>query len=202
MKQPNEFVLLRLRQAFEVSGDPYYAWAALRSCTNLVEKPLPPWLASYLFQCSERIEKAEQASDLRGVLPWVLGFPTKRTKKCLSDKVSPRTRTWKFVTEFGVRILQDEDPVAARRNACNDAFDGKDTNVDDKTLMRWLLSAFHLKKAPKDARRWKEIVRRFAAVMIAHKQFVKMDMTSAEAAKASEIIDDAVKDYGQFLATF
>jgi hypothetical protein len=139
--------------------------------------------------------KAEQASDLREILPWVFDFPTKRTKKRWSDKVSHRM--WKFVTEFGVRILQDEDPVAARRNACNDAFDGKGADVDDKTLTRWLLSAFRLKKAPKDARQWKEIVQRFAAVVIATNQCAKMDMTPAEAAKAGEIIDDALKHYGQ-----
>jgi hypothetical protein len=200
MRRPNEFLLLKFRQAFEASGNPYYAWAALRLCTDL-KKPLSPWLTAYLFQCSQRMlsEKAEQASDLREILPWVFGFPN-RTKKGWSDKIS--LRMWKFVTEFGVRILQDEDPVAARRNACNDAFDGKGADVDDKTLTRWLNKAFLLEKTPKDARQWKKIVSMFGGVMDAHKQIGKMDMTSAEAAKASEIIDDALKHYGQFLARF
>ena len=171
------------------SRNPYYAWAALRLCTD--RKPLPSWLAAYLVQCSERMlsEKAEQASDLREILPWVLGFPAKRAKKRFHDKIS--LKMWKFATEFGVRILRDEDPVTARHNACNAAFDSKDDDVDDKTLKRWLLQAFLLKKAPKGARQWKEIVLRFAAVMDANNQFAKMDMTSAEAAKAGEISRDS-----------
>jgi len=186
MKRPSEFLHLRFRQAFMASRNPYYAWAALRLCTD--RKPLPSWLAAYLVQCSERMlsEKAEQASDLREILPWVLGFPAKRAKKRFHDKIS--LKMWKFATEFGVRILRDEDPVTARHNACNAAFDSKDDDVDDKTLKRWPLQAFLLKKAPKGARQWKEIVLRFAAVM---DQFAKMEMTSAEAAKAGEISRDS-----------
>jgi hypothetical protein len=196
MKQPSEFLLLRFRQAFEAFGDPIYAWAALALCPD--QKPLPPWLMEYLVQCSKRMlsEKADQASDLRAILPWVLDFPTKRAKKSWPDKID--LRTWKFVTEFGVRILQGEDPVAARQNACNDAFGSKRANVDDKTLVRWLHQAFLLKKAPKDAQQWKKIVLGFAAVMDANKQFANMDMTSAEAAKAAETADNALKWYGTF----
>jgi hypothetical protein len=196
MKQPSEFTLLRFRQVFEASGNPRYAWAALGLCTD--QKPLPRWLMEYLVQCSERMQNADQASDLRKILPRVLGFPTKRAKKSWGDKINPRM--WKFVTEFGVRILYGDDPRAARRNGCNAAFASKVADrLEDKTLMRWLHQAYLLKKEPKDAQQWKEIVLAFAEMLGAQKQFANMEMTPGEAAKAAETADDVIRRYGTFL---
>ena len=63
------------------TGNPYYAWEGIRACTE--ERPfrrLPDWLVTYLAECAERMlsSKAKAAGDLGRVLPWVLGFPTRR----------------------------------------------------------------------------------------------------------------------------
>jgi hypothetical protein len=63
-----------------------------------------------------------------------------------------------FAFAFGVQIMEGNDPVAARRNA-SEVLDGKAANVDDKTLMRWLLEEFNLKKAPATAEQWKNALR-------------------------------------------
>ena len=62
------------------------------------------------------------------------------------------------------------------KNAWNDVWDGKDnTNVDDKTLRRWLLAEFHLEKSPANADEWKSIALQhfgsfFAFVFDHHKE--------------------------------
>jgi hypothetical protein len=144
--------------SFERSNNPYYAWYAIDVCIKN-KKPLPNWLMSYLAQCSERILSGttRQTPDLRKCLPWVLGFsPKKSGPGNVLDPDRTKQKTL-FAYSFGVEIMKGNDPVTARRNAC-DALDGKAANVDDKTLTRWLLGAYNLKKAPANAEQWKKII--------------------------------------------
>jgi hypothetical protein len=139
-----------VRRTFEWSGNPYYVWYAIYDCIN-TNTTFPDWIVAYLSQCSERMmsEKAGRASDLRKVLPWVFGFPRKHGPgNLLNPQGNPERLS--FALEFGTRVLNGEDPVRARRDACNAVFDGKDAEVDDKTLVRWLLDVFGVKKAPKN----------------------------------------------------
>jgi hypothetical protein len=184
MKRPVEFQLAARRESFEASGNPIYAWKAIFLCVH-AEMPIPPWLAAYLFQCSKRMlsDKAQQRSDLRAILPWVLGFPPKKKSgpgKLLNPYNFSLNRVL-FLKEFAVRILEGEDPAAARRNACNVAFRGEDADVDDKTLRRWLRDGYGLKEAPENSEQWKKIAYVFLAVMSVTDQLSKMNMTSAEA---------------------
>jgi hypothetical protein len=123
--------------------------------------PLPHWVLVYLAQSAGRMlsMKAQQTTDLRKVLPWVLGFPNKRGPGNLLDPVGGPRRVI-FTLEFGARVLRGEDPVGARRDACNAVFNGKEAEVDDKTLLRWTLEDFGLKKAPKNAEQWKDAIRK------------------------------------------
>jgi hypothetical protein len=150
-----------MRLTFESTGNPYFAWFVIDRCAE-ANKPLPTWVFTYLAQCAGRMlsMKAQQTSDLRKVLPWVLDFPKKRGPgNPLSPVGSPERLM--FDLEFGIRVLRrDQDPVTARRDACNAVFRGKEAEVDDKTLLRWLLEDFNLRKAPKNSEQWKEAIRK------------------------------------------
>jgi len=169
-----------VRKAFEESGNPYYAWEAIHHCIK-ANTPFPNWLIAYLAQCSKRMhsDKAVQTSDLRKVLPWILGFPTKRgPRHLLRPGYDPKRL--RFVIQFGRLIVQGKDPVTARRDACNAVFDGKDADVDDKTLVRWVLNAFSLKKAPKSTKQWKEAVRKNLVSIFATRALLRSATTKAE----------------------
>jgi len=99
---------------------------------------------------------ARRTSDLRKHLPWVLGFPKKRGPGNLLDPDRAQQKTW-FAFNFAAEIRKGNDPVTARRNAC-DALDGKAADVDDKTLRLWLLEEFNLKKAPANTEQWKKTI--------------------------------------------
>jgi hypothetical protein len=138
------------RKSFESTGNPHYAWKAIDCCIKNELVVFPPWLTMYLGQCAQRMlsGKAMQAADLRKVLPWVFGFPQKHGPGKLLNPYFG-TRRLSFSLEFANRILNGESPATAKRNACNAAFTGKDAEVDDKTLERWLLQSLDLKKAQK-----------------------------------------------------
>jgi hypothetical protein len=149
-----------MRLTFESTGNPYFAWFVVDRCAG-ANKPLPAWVSTYLAQCAGRMlsEKARQPSDLRKVLPWVLGFPKQRGPGNPLDPVGSPERLL-FCLEFGYRVLRSQDPVTARRDACNAVFDSKKAEVDDKTLLRWTLEDFNLEKAPKNTEQWQEVIRR------------------------------------------
>jgi hypothetical protein len=169
-----------VRKAFEESGNPYFAWEAIHQCIK-ANTPFPNWLIAYLAQCSERMHsnKAEQTSDLRKVLPWILGFQMKRGPRNLL-RPGYDSKKIKFVIKFGRLIVQGQDPVTARRDACNAVFDGKDAEVDDKTLVRWVLNAFGLKKVPKNTKQWKEVARKNLVAIFATRALLRSATTKAE----------------------
>jgi hypothetical protein len=176
-----------VRRAFEESGNPYFAWAAIHQCIK-ANTPFPNWLIAYLAQCSERMPKAEQTSDLRKVLPWILGFPTKRgPRNLLRPGYSKRL---KFVIKFARLIVQGQDPVMARRDACNAVFDGKDGEVDDKTLVRWVRNAFHLKEAPKNTKQWKEAARMNLVAILATRALLRSATTKAEMDEIIALVEE------------
>jgi hypothetical protein len=143
------------------SGNPYFAWRAIETCIKH-KKQFPDWLVAYLEQCAERMlsDKAKkEGRDLRKILPWVFGFEGKRGPGNMLD---PGGNTYKmtFALRFAIRLEDGESPPAARRNACNDVFDGDAADADDKTLRRWLLEEFDLKKQPSSADEWKIVARK------------------------------------------
>ena len=150
--------LEEMRLAFEKSGNPFFAWFVLNRCAEANE-PIPAWVGTYLAQCAGRMlsEKARRPSDLRKVLPWVLGFPKQSGRGNLLDPVNSRERII-FGLKFGLLVLAGEDPVTARQNACNFAFNGKEAEADDTTLQRWIREDYFLEKAPKSAEQWKEAI--------------------------------------------
>jgi hypothetical protein len=93
-----------MRLTFESTGNPYFAWFVIDSCAER-NAPLPHWVLVYLAQSAGRMlsMKAQQTSDLRKVLPWVLGFPNKRGPGNLLDPVGGPRRVTRAVSCGAVR---------------------------------------------------------------------------------------------------
>jgi hypothetical protein len=64
---------------WKLTQHPAYAWRVIGICA---EKgiPMPPEITTYLGGVAARMEGAKQASDLRAVLPKIMGFPAKEKK--------------------------------------------------------------------------------------------------------------------------
>ncbi|MBR1155251.1 hypothetical protein [Bradyrhizobium sp. JYMT SZCCT0428] len=157
-----DLLLPRAQSKLEVTGNPYYAWFAIDICVR-TNKPFPDWLTAYLGQCAHRMasNKAKAAGDLRKILPWVLGFSSKRGPGNPLNYVDRIHHKRAFALEFATQIEAGDEPAAARLNACNAIFAGKYANVDDRTLQRWLLEVFGLRKAPSTAEEWRKIIHKY-----------------------------------------
>jgi hypothetical protein len=163
-----EYLLESLNELFEDSGNPAHAWLAIYFCTKFSE-PLPGWVIAYLARCSKRmiIDKRD-ASDLRAVLPQVLGFPKKKPGPGKLLQPGPDEDKISFTREFVNYILQGDDPKTARKEACNHTFSRKVADkVDDKTLVHWLVDTMGLVKTPQNAKQWKTAVYRYLALDLA-----------------------------------
>jgi hypothetical protein len=141
------------RRAFESTGNPYYVWLEIDFCAKF-NISFPDWIVAYLADCSRRMhsDKAKQTTDLREVLPWALGFPKKKPGPGTFLDPYRNSKRDHFGMEFVKLVLTGDDPVTARRDACNTIFDGKDSEADDKTYVRWLVEFFGLKKPPSNRR--------------------------------------------------
>jgi hypothetical protein len=71
--------LPELQLRWHQTGDPLFAWEALRFCAE-AECEVPDWLMGYLVDCAKRMPPSDHAGgrDMRKILPSVLGFPAKR----------------------------------------------------------------------------------------------------------------------------
>ena len=161
LERARDLLLGQVQVGFEKTGNPYYAWYAIGFCIK-VNKPFPKWLAAYLAQCADRMlsEKTKEARDLRNILPWVLGLPRKQGPGNPLD-VDRNKHRKQFAFAFAVRIESGDEPPAARFRACNDTLKGEYANVDDRTLQRWLLDEFRLKKSPSNVKEWRKVTRAF-----------------------------------------
>jgi hypothetical protein len=154
--------------SFADTGNPYYAWMAIENCIKH-KKEFPDLVISYLEQCVERMksDKAKESADLRKVLPWIFGFPhvldPTQGKRGPGNLLDPDREQvpdrMLFALRFATRLEKGEDPPTAICNAYNDTFDEQAADADEKTLRRWLLKEFDLKKWPSNTEEWKKICR-------------------------------------------
>jgi hypothetical protein len=161
LERDTDFMLGGAQLGLEETGNPYWAWYGVDLCIK-AKKPFPDWLAAYLAQCADRLlsDRAKGARDLRKILPWALGFPNKRGPGNPLDIGRDRHKRM-FALAFAIQLDKGDDPSAARLNACNAMFEGKYANVDDRTLQRWLLDVFGLKKAPPNVTEWKNVTNEY-----------------------------------------
>jgi hypothetical protein len=142
---------------FQCTGNPYYAWWALNNCIkHKIE--FPEWLIEYLGACAARMlsSEARAASDLREVLPSILGFPRKRGPGKLLDPDADPRDTLSFACRFLREIAEGRELSDALKEA---AVATNCEATDDKTLRHWIQENFGLKEWPRDRREFIEKTR-------------------------------------------
>jgi hypothetical protein len=158
IRDPNFQLRVALARLAETEN-PYYAWRAIKVCIKH-KKEFPDRLLTYLEDCADRMlsDRTREARNLHKVLPGIFGFSPKHGPGNLldPDRTIPVDRD-QFALRFAIRLEQGEPPLEAMRNACNEVFDGEDFDADEKTLKRWLLKEFELKKWPTTADEWKNV---------------------------------------------
>jgi len=151
---------LRMFQKLAAIGGPYFTWWTIQICIrHKIE--FPDWVIDYLGKCADRIrsDKAERAAsiDVRKTLLWIFGFPKKKKAgpTRLFGPVGPGVQALKdhFAVDFAVRVHNGEGPVEARGNAGEAYLPG----ADDRTLQRYLLEVFKLKKMPSTFDEWMSV---------------------------------------------
>jgi len=144
---------------FANTGNPYYAWQAIRICVKH-KKKFPDTLLTYLGACADRMlsDEARKAGDVRKMLPGILGFPSKFGPGNLLDPDDDPDDRLGFALRFMVKLAQDEKPTVALENAAAEIL-GKECadRVDDKTLRRWILEEFNLQNWPRTPAEWDEM---------------------------------------------
>jgi hypothetical protein len=157
-----EYLLKFVKEEFRSSGNPAHAWEAICFCSR-ADEPLPHWVITYLGECAERMISNGDTSDLRAVLPEVLGFPKK--KKPGPGKLlrpGPGPDKVEFLLKFLTYIARGNDPKTARSNACDDMSPEFGDKHDDRALEKILLDGFGLQKPPA-AEVWKILAYRSMA---------------------------------------
>jgi hypothetical protein len=103
---------------------------------------------------------AKKSSDLRKILPSILGFPAKRGPgKPLDPDHDPNDVTLLAIV-FARAIQKGMDPSAARKEASKYLPRLRADKLDDKTLQVWLKNYFGLKKSPRTNHEWKRLLNR------------------------------------------
>jgi hypothetical protein len=159
--------------SFTAGGNPYWAWNAIKVCTEH-KREFPTWVFEYLRSCSERMFSDEcadrmmtkEGSDLRKVLPWVFDFPTDK-KKGPGNLLRPygvdpaKHEKLLFAWRFAILMKNTEgeiDPGVIMRAASSELFPA---GAEEKTLWRWLLKELGLKKRPRTADEWRAVAREY-----------------------------------------
>jgi hypothetical protein len=185
-----EYVLKSLDEVFRSSGNPVYAWNAICFCSR-ADEPLPHWVLAYLAECAERMMLNDHTSDLRAVLPKVLGFPKKKKSgpgKLLRpfdpDEVE-------FTHKFLTYIARGNDPKTARSNACDDMSPEFSDRHDDRALEKILLDGLGLQKPPA-AELWKILAYHSMKSPFYHSMKGPLPNLSATEQKLNEAIEEAL----------
>ena len=83
-----DHLLTAARYYWQDTHNPAYVWWAINICTRQdTQIEFPEWVSQYLAGCAQRMMSSNAAaqSDLRKVLPQILGFPRKRGRGNLLD---------------------------------------------------------------------------------------------------------------------
>jgi hypothetical protein len=148
-------ILPYLRSDWEGTKNPYFVWEAIDIC-NTRQWELPDWVRAYLVSCARRMmsEDAVQASDLRKILPEVLGFPRKRGPGNLLKPDGDVGKYFSAAVMFAVEIEKGAEPSAALRTASEYLDKEVADKIDDKTLRGHIRKLFGVKNAPRTNADW------------------------------------------------
>jgi hypothetical protein len=142
------------RSQWEETGNPVYVWEAVAVCAER-KRPFPEWVVDYLGGVAQRMTSADTraATDVRKVLPKIMGFPAKPGpgRPLDPDGGKPEDALLLAVLfaaelEFDKRLT----PSAALRKAAAHADLPVDVaSRDDRTLLRWVMQAAGLEHKPR-----------------------------------------------------
>jgi hypothetical protein len=141
--------------------NPVYVWEAIKLCTDH-KLPLPDWVSAYLATVANLMlcEEARQSSDLRAVLPHVLGFPKKSRGpgRLLDPDAGPADRTI-FTMKFLIKLAQNHEckPLEALREACDEMDPSFADDKEDNTLWGCLTEELGLAERPKTNEEWRAV---------------------------------------------
>jgi hypothetical protein len=142
--------------------NPVYLWNAVSICTDH-KKPLPSPVLDYLAEVAQRIrsKEARECSDLRKVLPKIMGFPEKgRGPGRLLDPGPAATEgDWVHLAVlFGIELERGQKITAALRNAAS-KLPNSVQSANDKTKIVWIEKALDLEHRSRTAAEWQSDLR-------------------------------------------
>jgi hypothetical protein len=139
--------------------NPVYMWQAIKLCTehNL---PLPDWVSYYLGAVANVMlsDEVRQCSDLRQILPYVLGFRLAKKKpgpgRLLDPDAASEDRAL-FTIKFLCKLKENDQcgPSEALK-AAQRKMDASVADKDDKTHWSWLTEELGLTDRPKTKAEW------------------------------------------------
>jgi hypothetical protein len=140
---------------YQQTENPVYMWEAIKLCTEH-SCPLPDLVSAYLGAVAKRMlsDEVRQCSDLRKVLPHVLGFPKKRRGpgRLLDPYSVPDDRAI-FAMKFLCKLGHDREPEPAFEEACNE-MDASFACAEEDTLWGWIMEELGLAEKPKTNAEW------------------------------------------------
>jgi hypothetical protein len=160
-----DIALPHLQSDWEDTKNPFFVWSAINVC-DLNQRELPDWVRAYLASCALRMvsEDAVQASDLRKILPEVLGFP--RKKRGPGNLLRPEGDGVEYMVQamvFAVEIEKGAKPSVALHTASESLGKKVADRIDDKTLLNKIKTFFGLKNATRTNADWKRDIRAWSA---------------------------------------
>jgi hypothetical protein len=167
-----DFQIRICRGAWQKEGNPVFVWYAVDFCIKY-KKPFPDWVTDYLGDVAQRMtsDDAAAATDLRAVLPGIMGFPAKPGPghPLTRDKDEALLLAGRFAIEIVERGLE---PTEALREAAK-LLPPEVADRDEKTLWRWLMKEVDLKRRPSTNAEWRAALRSRYSVFTA---FVLLDI--------------------------
>jgi hypothetical protein len=161
MRDPG-FNIRTCRSGWVETRNPVYVWEAVAVCTEH-KKPLPDWIMAYLAEVAQRMtsDDAKAATDLREVLPRIMGFPASERHgpgRRLDPGGGKHEDALSLAVLFAIEIEHGLKPSEALRKVAA-KLPPDIINRDERTLWRWLMKEVGLKCRPRTNAEWRAALR-------------------------------------------
>jgi hypothetical protein len=154
-----DVLLTACRLQWKETDNPIYVWQAINFCTSK-NVGFPDWVCQYLAECAERMlsPDAAKASDLRKVLPQIMGFPRKRGRGNPLEPDGNEQQYMLAASKFAREIANGAKPTVALRSAFERLDKKMPDRNDDKTLQSHIKKYFGISHAPRTNAEWKRAI--------------------------------------------
>lgn len=162
-KKP-DFILPGSFAAWSETGNPVFVWIAIDACSR-ENIEFPDWVRLYLADCAQRMlsPTAEAASDVRKVLPRIMGFSLKRGP---GKPLKPFGNDWQHMDvaiSFMGGIAKGAKPTAALRSAFERLGAKAADKMDERTLLSHIKKFFEVSRAPRTNAGWRQAILAWAS---------------------------------------